>query len=72
MPQISRRMPPKRDQESGFPLESKYDLGSFGGRFMALSATALGTEEASFAKKQGTRSVPFISSHVSFPILMLC
>lgn len=59
-------MPPKRDQESGFPLGSKYDLGSLGGRFMFPSTTALGTEGISFAKKQGTRSVPFISSR-KFP-----
>lgn len=65
------KMPPKHNQESGFPLESKHDLGSFGGRFMFPSTTALGTEEASFAKKQRTGSVLFISSHKSFPILML-
>lgn len=45
-------MPPKHNQESGFPLKSKYDLGSFGGGFGFPLTTALGTGEASFAKKQ--------------------
>ena len=69
----SQRMPPKRSQKSGFSLESKYDFGSFGGGFMFLSTTAFGTDEASFAKKQRTCSVLFISSHMSFAILLkLC
>jgi hypothetical protein len=66
-------LPLKHNQESGFPLKSKYDLGSLQDGFMFPPTTALRIQEASFAKKQRIYSVDFISSYKSFPtLLMLC